>query len=137
MQLINIYNYFIDTYPDYNFKSTFDSLNNNSVTYQKPIIVAQFEKATPQMGFITYNFTVGYVDRIDGSQAVGDPLEVATVQSLAIKALEVLVDKLNTDADADWTVSFGDITPFQQRFDALTAGCYFSVNITVPSGCAI
>lgn len=134
MQLLDIYKLF--NLSETHFYTTFDQLNSNSVAYDLPIIVAQFEKASAaQIGFLTYTFTVGYVDRIDGSLATGDPAEVATVQSAAILTLQLLITQFTQDTNSDFELSYGDIIPFQQRFDALTAGAYLTINITVPSGC--
>lgn len=134
MQLLDIYNLF--QLENKNFYTTFDQLNNNTVTYDLPVIVAQFEKASAAtVGFLTYTFTVGYVDRIDGSLATGDPAEVATRQSEAIVCLQGIIDRFTADRDSDFEIRYGDIIPFQQRFDALTAGAYLTIEITVPAGC--
>lgn len=79
-------------------------------------------------GWMTYRFTVFYVDRLLNDLGA-NRLEI---QSTGIKALRNIVltvcDDLGVD-EPDLT-----FTPFTQRFRDETAGVYTSIDITLPIG---
>ncbi len=85
---------------------------------------------TLQDGFIRYNFTIFFVDRLTAS---GDNRLI--VQSTAVDTLANIINSLSdTDIDLDGDVN---ITTFTERFEAECAGAYASVAFLLPiEGCA-
>jgi hypothetical protein len=79
----------------------------------------------PQENFITYNFTLYYVDRL-----TFDKENKLFVQSTACEILTNIVKTLNQTIDF-LQVDISDITTFTEKFTAECAGAFINVGITV------
>jgi len=107
------------------FTESFDNLNRENVEYSA--VVFQFRDGTqPSEGFVTYRFYLGYVDRVN--EVNGSPSSNETlIQSVAEQSLRTIINKVNEEVE----FKYGSLTPFEQRFTALTAGCYIDCSVTL------
>lgn len=103
---------------------TFTDLNREDTKYSA--MVLQTREHQRNGDFMTYNFWLGYVDRlVDGDY---NELEI---QSTGIQILNNVINILSQKVD-NAGVSGGTFVPFNQRFLARTAGVYCNLSITVP-----
>lgn len=107
------------------FTESFDNLNREDVEYSA--VVFQFRDGTqPSEGFVTYRFYLGYVDRVN--EVSGSPSSNETlIQSVAEQSLRTIINKVNEEVE----FKYGSLTPFEQRFTALTSGCYIDCSVTL------
>ena len=107
------------------FTESFDNLNREDVEYSA--VVFQFRDGTqPSEGFVTYRFYLGYVDRVN--EVSGSPSSNETlIQSVAEQSLRTIINKVNEEVE----FKYGTLTPFEQRFTALTSGCYIDCSVTL------
>ena len=107
------------------FTESFDNLNREDVEYSA--VVFQFRDGTqPSEGFVTYRFYLGYVDRVN--EVSGSPSSNETlIQSVAEQSLRTIINKVNEEVE----FKYGTLTPFEQRFTALTYGCYIDCSVTL------
>lgn len=107
------------------FTESFDNLNREDTEYSA--VVFQFRDGTqPSEGFVTYRFYLGYVDRVN--EVNGSPSSNETlIQSVAEQSLRTIINKVNEEVE----FKYGSLTPFEQRFTALTAGCYIDCSVTL------
>ena len=107
------------------FTESFDNLNREDVEYSA--VVFQFRDGTqPGEGFVTYRFYLGYVDRVN--EVSGSPSSNETlIQSVAEQSLRTIINKVNEEVE----FKYGTLTPFEQRFTALTSGCYIDCSVTL------
>lgn len=103
---------------------------NETKTQEFGAIVITQGQHTLQDGFIRYNFTIFYVDRLTAS---GD--NRLLVQSTGVDTLSNIIMALeNDDIAYDGTAN---ITTFTERFEAECAGAYATLNFVLPvDGCA-
>lgn len=78
----------------------------------------------PQENFITYNFTLYYVDRL-----TFDRENKLFVQSTACEILTNIIKTIYKTIDAV-DIEFGTITTFTERFTAECAGAFINIGIT-------
>ena len=74
--------------------------------------------------FITYRFTLFYVDRL-----VLDKSNTIEIQSTAVQVFDNIIKRLRIDMNAD--INAGEVHPFTSRFAAECAGAYMNCDITV------
>ena len=102
----------------------FDKLNVETAKYSAVVIQEDIHSRTDD--FMTYNFILGYVDRMVDWR--GDDVEI---HSVAVSALNTIIDTLKkSNQFADVTSANYNI--FTKRFDAMCAGAYCSLAISVP-----
>lgn len=102
----------------------FDKLNVETAKYSAIVIQEDIHSRTDD--WMTYNFILGYVDRMVDWR--GDDVEI---HSVAVSALNTIIDTLKKSNQ------FVDVTStnyniFTKRFDAMCAGAYCSLSLTVP-----
>ena len=102
----------------------FDKLNVETAKYSAIVIQEDIHSRTDD--WMTYNFILGYVDRMVDWR--GDDVEI---HSVAVSALNTIIDTLKKSNQ------FVDVTStnyniFTKRFDAMCAGAYCSLSISVP-----
>lgn len=102
----------------------FDKLNVETAKYSAIVIQEDIHSRTDD--WMTYNFILGYVDRMVDWR--GDDVEI---HSVAVSALNTIIDTLKkSNQFADVTSTNYNI--FTKRFDAMCAGAYCSLAISVP-----
>ena len=102
----------------------FDKLNVETAKYSAIVIQEDIHSRTDD--WMTYNFILGYVDRMVDWR--GDDVEI---HSVAVSALNTIIDTLKkSNQFADVTSTNYNI--FTKRFDAMCAGAYCSLSLTVP-----
>lgn len=102
----------------------FDKLNVETAKYSAVVIQEDIHSRTDD--FMTYNFILGYVDRMVDWR--GDDVEI---HSVAVSALNTIIDTLKkSNQFADVTSANYNI--FTKRFDAMCAGAYCSLALSVP-----
>ena len=102
----------------------FDKLNVETAKYSAIVIQEDIHSRTDD--WMTYNFILGYVDRMVDWR--GDDVEI---HSVAVSALNTIIDTLKkSNQFADVTSTNYNI--FTKRFDAMCAGAYCSLSISVP-----
>lgn len=102
----------------------FTDLNRETVEYSAGVL--QTREHQRNGDFMTYNFWLGYVDRlVDGDY---NELEI---QSTGIQILNNVINILSQKVDNAGVLG-GTFVPFNQRFLARTAGVYCNLSITVP-----
>src|SRR5574344_416404 len=102
----------------------FDKLNVETAKYSAVVIQEDIHSRTDD--FMTYNFILGYVDRMVDWR--GDDVEI---HSVAVSALNTIIDTLKkSNQFADVTSTNYNI--FTKRFDAMCAGAYCSLALSVP-----
>ena len=102
----------------------FDKLNVETAKYSAIVIQEDIHSRTDD--WMTYNFILGYVDRMVDWR--GDDVEI---HSVAVSALNTIIDTLKKSNQ------FVDVTStnyniFTKRFDAMCAGAYCSLSLSVP-----
>lgn len=75
--------------------------------------------------FITYNFTLFYVDRL-----TLDKSNMIEIQSTATNFFSWLIKNIYENFTFI-DISYGEVTPFNQRFSAECAGAYMDISLTV------
>lgn len=102
----------------------FDKLNVETAKYSAIVIQEDIHSRTDD--FMTYNFILGYVDRM-----VSDRDDDVKIHSKAILLLNTVIDTLKkSDQIAEVTSSNYNI--FTKRFNALCAGAYCSLSVSIP-----
>lgn len=102
----------------------FDKLNVETAKYSAVVIQEDIHSRTDD--WMTYNFILGYVDRMVDWR--GDDVEI---HSVAVSALNTIIDTLKkSNQFADVTSANYNI--FTKRFDAMCAGAYCSLALSVP-----
>ena len=102
----------------------FDKLNVETAKYSAIVIQEDIHSRTDD--WMTYNFILGYVDRMVDWR--GDDVEI---HSVAVSALNTIIDTLKkSNQFADVTSTNYNI--FTKRFDAMCAGAYCSLSLSVP-----
>lgn len=102
----------------------FDKLNVETAKYSAVVIQEDIHSRTDD--WMTYNFILGYVDRMVDWR--GDDVEI---HSVAVSALNTIIDTLKkSNQFADVTSTNYNI--FTKRFDAMCAGAYCSLALSVP-----
>ena len=107
----------------------FDKLNVGTAKYSAIVIQEDIHSRTED--FMTYNFILGYVDRM-----VSERDDEVAIHSKAILLLNTIIDTLKkSNQFADVTSTNYNI--FTKRFDAMCAGAYCSLSISIPiSNCS-
>lgn len=105
------------------FVSDFDYLNREDTKYTA--IVLQQVNATRSDYYLTYNFNLGYVDRL-----LEDRSNELDIQSAGVLILNKIVDQLNGIEDID--VEATSFNYFTQRFLADCAGAYCNLSVSIP-----
>lgn len=100
-------------------------LNKDEFAQKYSAVCITQRNHTLEDDFITFNFTVYYVDRLTESD--DNKLDVQST------AVTVLTNITNTLRQIVPDISLGDITTFTERFTALCAGAWINVGITVPT----
>lgn len=101
-------------------------LNKDNFKQRYAAFCCQQNQHTENGDYITYNFTLFYVDRL-----TADKRNKIEIQSTGIVTLGNLIRVLEDIEllEAGTTVTY---QPFTQRFEAECAGVYCSIGITVP-----
>lgn len=108
----------------------FTDLNREDAKYTA-IVIQQREHSRDE-DFVTYNFYLGYVDRLNEKE--DNRLEI---QSVGIETLLNIIHALNQKWDTI-DITNGQFIVFNQRFTAECAGVYTDIAVNVPiSDCGI
>lgn len=104
-----------------------DVFRINALTNRKYGIFAWLQgqhSATVANGFVSYNFTLFYVDRLTGSKA-----NAVDVQSAGMQTIDNVIRTLD---EAGLPAESYTIQPFTQRFTDECAGVFAVVSFSVP-----
>lgn len=104
----------------------FTDLNRETIEYGAGVL--QTREHQRNGDFMTYNFWLGYVDRL-----VDGEYNEIEIQSTGIQILNNVLNILLQKIDYADIVG-GTFVPFNQRFLARTAGVYCNLSITIPIG---
>ena len=102
----------------------FDKLNVETAKYSAIVIQEDIHSRTDD--WMTYNFILGYVDRMVDWR--GDDVEI---HSVAVSALNTIIDTLKK-SNQFVEVTSSNYNIFTKRFDAMCAGAYCSLSLSVP-----
>ena len=110
------------------FAREFIDLNREHTEYSA-IVLQDREHSGLGDEYLTYNFWLGYFDRLNDDKGNADE-----IVSTAIQVLKNVVNTLIHDGNLA-NVSVGSIVPIlDQKFLAACSGAYLSLSITVPVG---
>ena len=130
MTLLQIYNLIKDVslaQPNINtVVQEFLDLNREDTKYSA-IVIQQRDHQQTSDDFITYNFYIGYVDRL-----LSDKSNNIDIQSTGINILNNIINYIKDTYYPEIAISAGQYTVFNQRFTAECSGVYTSIALSIP-----
>ena len=130
MTLLQIYNLIKDVslaQPNINtVVQEFLDLNREDTKYSA-IVIQQRDHQQTSDDFITYNFYIGYVDRL-----LSDKSNNIDIQSTGINILNNIINYIKDTYYPQIAISAGQYTVFNQRFTAECSGVYTSIALSIP-----
>ena len=130
MTLLQIYNLIKDVslaQPNINtVVQEFLDLNREDTKYSA-IVIQQRDHQQTNDDFITYNFYLGYVDRL-----LSDKSNNIDIQSTGINILNNIINYIKDTYYPEIAISAGQYTVFNQRFTAECSGVYTSIALSIP-----
>ena len=130
MTLLQIYNLIKDVslaQPNINtVVQEFLDLNREDTKYSA-IVIQQRDHQQTSDDFITYNFYIGYVDRL-----LSDKSNNIDIQSTGINILNNIINYIKDTYYPEIAISAGQYTVFNQRFTAECSGGYTSRALSIP-----
>ena len=130
MTLLQIYNLIKDVslaQPNINtVVQEFLDLNREDTKYSA-IVIQQRDHQQTSDDFITYNFYIGYVDRL-----LSDKSNNIDIQSTGINILNNIINYIKDTYYPNIAISAGQYTVFNQRFTAECSGVYTSIALSIP-----
>lgn len=106
------------------FVDEFEYLNREDTKYSA--VICQQQEHNVFEDRITYNFYIGYADRLNDKKN-----NKIQIQSIGIQLINNIVNSLLNNEDLD-LVTIGRIIPVTQKFSAECACVYGLLSITVP-----